>query len=143
MMNILDYLTIISYTALNIDILFQIKQIYRTKSSKDLSLIGLTIRYVAILVILIKFISLSDIPLITGQGLIVITFTTYFILAGYYFINNKKKDINNNALEELQISSIKSLKITLQTLADHGSNSRLSALNTGYRQTRRLLFRAI
>ncbi len=91
MMNILDYLTIISYTALNIDILFQIKQIYRTKSSKDLSLIGLTIRYVAILVILIKFISLSDIPLITGQGLIVITFTTYFILAGYYFINNKKK----------------------------------------------------
>ena len=89
-MNLLDFLTIVSYIALNVDILFQTKQIYKTKSSKDLSLIGLTIRYVAILVILIKFISLSDIPLIMGQGLIVVTFTTYFILATYYFINNKR-----------------------------------------------------
>ena len=90
-MNLLDFLTIISYIALNVDILFQIKQIYKTKSSKDLSLIGLTVRYVAILVILIKFISLSDITLIMGQGLMVVTFTTYFILAGYYFAKNKQK----------------------------------------------------
>jgi len=90
-MSFLDFLTIISYVALNVDIVFQIRQIYRTKSSKDLSLFGLTIRYIAILVILIKFVSLSDIPLIVGQGLIVVTFTTYFILAGYYFIKNKQK----------------------------------------------------
>ena len=90
-MNLLDFLTIISYIALNVDILFQIKQIYKTKSSKDLSLIGLTVRYVAILVILIKFISISDTPLIIGQGFIVATFTTYFILAGYYFINHEKR----------------------------------------------------
>ena len=79
-MNLLDILTIISYVALNVDILFQIKQIYTTKSSRDVSLIGLTIRYVAILVILIKFVSLSDIPQMIGQSLIVITFTTYFII---------------------------------------------------------------
>lgn len=90
-MNLLDFLTIISYIALNVDILFQIKQIYKTKSSKDLSLIGLTVRYVAILVILIKFISISDITLIIGQGLMVVTFTTYFILAGYYFSNREKR----------------------------------------------------
>jgi hypothetical protein len=83
-MTILDLLTLLSYIALNVDILFQIKRIYRTKSSYDLSLVGMTIRYAAILIILIKFISISDLPLIIGQGLIVLTFTTYLVLALYY-----------------------------------------------------------
>jgi hypothetical protein len=89
-MNILDILTVISYIALNVDIVFQIRQIYRTKSSEDLSLVGMSIRYLAILVILIKFISVSDIALIIGQALIITSFTTYFILAIYYFIYRKK-----------------------------------------------------
>ena len=89
-MDLLGWLTVGSYIALNIDVLFQIKKIYRTKSSKDLSLFGMTIRYVAILIILVKFISLSDAPLIIGQGLIVITFTAYFALALTYFRRTKK-----------------------------------------------------
>jgi uncharacterized protein with PQ loop repeat len=83
----LDLLTLLSYMALNVDILLQIKRIYRTKSSHDLSLAGMSIRYAAILIILIKFISISDVPLIIGQGLIVLTFTTYFTLSLYYFAN--------------------------------------------------------
>jgi len=90
-MNFLDFLTIISYFALNIDIVLQVRQIYKTKSSRDLSLIGLSIRYAAILVILIKFVSISDIPLIIGQGFIVFTFTTYFVLAVFYFVHHKVK----------------------------------------------------
>jgi hypothetical protein len=84
-MTTLDLLTLLSYVALNVDILFQIRRIYRTKSSLDLSLVGMSIRYAAILIILAKFISLSDLPLILGQGLIVLTFTTYLALALYYF----------------------------------------------------------
>jgi hypothetical protein len=84
-MTTLDLLTLLSYVALNVDILFQIRRIYRTKSSHDLSLVGMSIRYAAILIILAKFISLSDLPLILGQGLIVLTFTTYLALALYYF----------------------------------------------------------
>lgn len=84
-MTLLDLLTLLSYTALNVDIFFQIKRIYQTKSSRDLSLFGMSIRYAAILIILIKFISISDLPLIIGQGLIVLTFTTYLSLAVYYF----------------------------------------------------------
>jgi hypothetical protein len=84
-MNVLDILTIISYLALNIDIILQIKRIYQTKSSEDLSLIGMTIRYVAIIVILVKFASLSDIPLMIGQSIIAATFTIYFVLALLYF----------------------------------------------------------
>jgi uncharacterized protein with PQ loop repeat len=89
-MHILDVLTILSYLALNIDIILQIKRIYKTKSSEDLSLSGMTIRYVAILVILIKFVSLSDMPLMIGQGIIAVTFTIYFVLAMLYFWHRHK-----------------------------------------------------
>ncbi len=83
-MELLDILTVLSYIALNVDIIFQILRIWRTKSSNDISLIGLSIRYVAILIILWKFISLSDLPLIAGQTLITITVTLYLLLAVSY-----------------------------------------------------------
>jgi len=86
-MTLLDLLTLLSYVALNVDILFQIRRIHQTKSSQDLSLAGMSIRYMAILIILTKFIDLSDLPLIIGQGLILLTYTTYFALALYYFPN--------------------------------------------------------
>jgi uncharacterized RDD family membrane protein YckC len=86
-MALLDLLTLLSYIALNVDIVLQIRRIYHTKSSRDLSLFGMSVRYAAILIVLFKFISLSDAPLILGQGLIVLTFTTYFALALYYFAN--------------------------------------------------------
>lgn len=83
-MNILDWLTLLSYLALNIDIVLQIRRIYRTKSSEDLSLLGMTIRYVAILIIVIKFAAIGDAALIIGQGIAVVTFGTYFGLALRY-----------------------------------------------------------
>ena len=86
-MALLDLLTLLSYIALNVDIVLQIRRIYHTKSSRDLSLFGMSVRYAAIRIVLFKFISLSDAPLILGQGLIVLTFTTYFALALYYFAN--------------------------------------------------------
>ena len=89
-MNSLDIFTVLSYIGLNVDIIFQIRRIYKTKSSKDLSLFGLSIRYFAIIIILIKFISLSDISLVIGQGLILITFTAYFVLASVYYLRKAK-----------------------------------------------------
>jgi hypothetical protein len=83
-MAILDLLTLLSYVALNVDIIFQIKRIYQTKSSRDLSIVGMSIRYAAILIILLKFVRISDLPLIIGQGLIVLTFTSYLVLALHY-----------------------------------------------------------
>lgn len=91
-MTLLDLFTLLSYIALNVDVLFQINRIHRTKSSRDLSLFGMGVRYTAIFIILIKFLSISDIPLIIGQGLIVITYTTYFALAIYYFANRNHHD---------------------------------------------------
>jgi hypothetical protein len=84
----LNLLTLFSYIALNVDIVFQIRRIHSTKSSRDLSLVGMGVRYAAIFVIFIKFFSISEFPLIIGQGLIVITYTTYFALAIYYYANS-------------------------------------------------------
>lgn len=89
MINSLNVLTIISYIALNVDILLQIVRIYKTKSSRDISLTGLSIRYAATLVIFVKFFSLSDYPLILGQGLIVVTCTIYIVLAAHYYVQRK------------------------------------------------------
>jgi uncharacterized protein with PQ loop repeat len=90
-MNILDLLTLLSYIALNVDIMLQVKRIYRRKSSDDLSLVGMTIRYIAIIIILVKFASLRDVPLVIGQGLCAVTFTVYFVLAVLYFRHRKKE----------------------------------------------------
>jgi uncharacterized protein with PQ loop repeat len=89
-MNFLDWLTLAAYAAVNIDMVLQAKRIYRTKSSKDLSLVGMTIRYAAIIVVLFKFISLSSLSLIVGQSLTTLTFTVYFVLAVSYFLHRKK-----------------------------------------------------
>lgn len=86
---ILDILTLISLVAINVDILFQIRRIYKNKSSRDLSITGLTIRDIAIIILLIKFISISDTVLIIGQALIALTLTAYLVLAIIYFYHKK------------------------------------------------------
>ena len=89
-MSLLDFLTIVSYAALTVDISFQIARIHRTKSSNDLSMIGLTIRYAAIIIIMFKLLSVGDVPLIIGHGATGLIFSLYFVLAMVYFRHRKK-----------------------------------------------------
>ena len=89
-MDLLDCLTLGAYIALNIDLILQTRRIYTTKSSNDLSIIGLCIRYVVVFIVLAKFINLRDHLLILGQGLIVVTFSAYFFLAVYYLRHRKQ-----------------------------------------------------
>lgn len=88
-MAILNVVALLAGFAIAADIVLQVKRIYRTKSSHDLSLVGLTIRYIAILGILAKLISLHDVVLITGQTLIALTFTAYLTLAYAYAKRSK------------------------------------------------------
>ncbi len=80
-MSLLDLLVIISYAAFSIDVLMQLRRVHRTKSSNDLSLAGMAIRWTAMLIILYEFIRLKDKPLIVGQSLLVLSFTFYLSLA--------------------------------------------------------------
>ena len=69
-MGLLNTLTVVSYVALTADLLLQIRRIHHTRSSDDLSLPGLTIRFFAITTILVKFISMRSTILIVGHGMI-------------------------------------------------------------------------
>lgn len=89
-MNFLDFITFASYIALTADILFQIHSIRITKSAEDISLVGLSIRYLAIIIILYKFFTLADWSLFLGQILLTIVFTAYVVLAFYYFRHDKR-----------------------------------------------------
>lgn len=88
-MNILNTVALLACFAIAADVILQIKHIYRTKSSHDLSLAGMIIRYIAILIILVKLISLKDVILIAGQSLIALTFTLYLALAYAYARRSK------------------------------------------------------
>lgn len=83
-MELLDFITLLSFFALTADILFQIRNIYTRHSSGDISLIGISIRYVAILIIFYKFYTLAEWPLMIGQGMLAIVFSLYLILAFHY-----------------------------------------------------------
>lgn len=89
-MEIINLLTGLSYLALIIDVLLQIRRIHYTKSSHDISLTGIFFRLVASLVIMVKLISIKDIPLLVGQGLFVITFIAYFYLTIIHVKHRRK-----------------------------------------------------
>lgn len=89
-MNLLDFLTLMSFIGLNIDVLLQAHKIRQVKSSEDISMSGLVVRFVAIFIILYKMLCVGDLALIVGQALLAITFTSYMILVFSYMPKTKK-----------------------------------------------------
>lgn len=81
---VLDILTFVSYIALNVDIFLQNRRVLQTKSSRDISIVGVLVRYAAVIIILVKFFALSDWALILGQLAIVANVTTYLYLVFKY-----------------------------------------------------------
>lgn len=91
-MDFLNFLTLLSYVALNVDILLQLRRIHLVNDVRDISLAGALIRYVAIWIILYKLICVGDVYLIIGQALITIIFTGYLlVLLAYRKKPTKKK----------------------------------------------------
>ena len=90
-MNLLDFLTLLSFVGLNIDVLLQARKIREIKSSEEISILGLMVRFVAIFVILYKLICIGDVALIVGQALLAITFTSYMVLVFSYLPKHKKR----------------------------------------------------
>ena len=90
-MNLLDFLTLLSFIGLNIDVLLQAHKVRQVKSSEDISISGLLVRFVAIFVILYKMLCVGDLALIAGQALLAITFTSYLVLVLSYVPKAKKR----------------------------------------------------
>jgi len=79
-----DYAVLIAFFATSIDTLIQIGHIYRRKSSRDLSILGCSIRLLSALIFTFKFYTTGDIYLIIGQTIFSIVFIIYFIMLLYY-----------------------------------------------------------
>lgn len=89
-MNLLDFLTLLSFIGLNVDVILQARKIREIKSSEEISIPGLMVRFVAIFVILYKLICVGDMALIFGQALLALTFTSYMFLVFSYLPKAKK-----------------------------------------------------
>lgn len=81
---IVNYATLLAFAAFTGDILLQIRQVWRRKSSYDVSITGIVVRVVGGLIILTKFILLDDAYLILGQALFSATISSYLLLLVYY-----------------------------------------------------------
>lgn len=90
-MTVIDYLTLVAYAALNIDVIAQTIHIFRRRSSLDISIYGVLLRFVAIAIIWLKLNQLGDIPVLIGHSFILITFVVYFITIIYFRIKPHKK----------------------------------------------------
>ncbi len=84
-MSFLDILTFASYIALTADIVLQIHCVQKHKVVDDVSIAGLSIRYLAILIILYKFFTLGEWPLLYGQLLLALTFSLYLVLVATHY----------------------------------------------------------
>lgn len=89
-MNFIDWATFISYVAFNVDLVFEIQKVMKTRDSKDVSLPGIFIRLSASALLVLKFVYIKDDALIVGQGIFTAILLVYFVLL-MKFKKKKKK----------------------------------------------------
>ena len=84
----INYITLIAFIALTLDLIFQISHVIKKKSSKDVSIAGCVVRIFAISILELKFILVNDSWLIVGQSIFGIVFLAYFALVLFYRNNS-------------------------------------------------------
>lgn len=87
---IINYWTVISYILFTFDIIMQIVQVYKRKSSLDISIKWLIIRVVAWFLIISKFFLVWDIYLIFWQAIFMTVLAIYIFIVIYYRFSWKK-----------------------------------------------------
>ncbi len=90
-MEIIDILTYLAYFALVGDLIIENLRIIRRKSSDDISIVGTSIRGVAILIILYKLTTVGDVPVLVGHSMITVAFVLYLVLVIIYHAKKSKK----------------------------------------------------
>ncbi len=86
---IVNTLVIISYIALNLDVLLQNYRVYQIRESVDISLTGVVLRLFAVAVLAFKFHLLSEWALYIGQTILAINVGVYLLLVTRYRYKKK------------------------------------------------------
>lgn len=90
-MELINLLVIISFAALNLDVLLQNYRLYRIHESVDISLTGVVLRLFAVIVLAAKFYILGEAALFTGQAILVINVLAYLVLVTRYHFKKKRR----------------------------------------------------
>ena len=88
-MELINLLVIVSFVALNLDVLLQNYRLYQINESVDISLYGVALRLFAVIVLATKFYLLDERALFVGQLILAGNVTVYLVLVTRY--RNKKK----------------------------------------------------
>ena len=75
--SILDYSLIIAYIAIITDISMQITRIWKRRSAHEISILGTTIRLLATMVFLTKYVVIQDPYLTVGQSVFMVLLCFY------------------------------------------------------------------
>ncbi len=63
------------------DLVFQIRRLLTTRSSRDVSARGVAVRLAAALLFFVKYLAVGDMPLILGGTIYIVLVATYTVLA--------------------------------------------------------------
>ena len=81
---LLDYGSFLGFAIFTLGIIFQMKKVLMTRSSKDIAVSEVLLRLLASVIIFAKIVSIKDPYLITGQGLFLIVFLGHIALVIKY-----------------------------------------------------------
>lgn len=80
----INYALFIAFVILSGGVLLQTKKTYHTKSVKDISAAEVALRFVASIILLLKFFYTADSYLIVGQAIFTLIYLGYFLLVLKY-----------------------------------------------------------
>ena len=97
-MELINLLVVVSFVALNLDVLLQNYRLYQIRESVDISLSGVALRLFAVIILAIKFNLLGEDALFVGQSILGVNVSIYLVLVTRYrykkkrgYIQKKKK----------------------------------------------------
>jgi hypothetical protein len=87
---LINLLVIVSFVALNLDVLLQNYRLYQIRESVDISLSGVALRLFAVIVLATKFHLLDEGALFAGQSLLAVNVAVYLALVTRYRYKKKR-----------------------------------------------------
>ncbi len=75
----IDYASFVALLMLAAAVISQMFKIKERRSAEDLSLLAISIRFTAMLIILVKMITLRDVYLVSGQSVLLVVYVLYII----------------------------------------------------------------
>lgn len=86
----IDYLVLLAILAIVVDVAFQISKVKEEHESRDISITGAVVRFVAASVLMAKFVLVKDWALIVGQTVFLVVFIYYLGVLIHYSHKKRK-----------------------------------------------------